>query len=569
MDLHAPAPPSSASSDDGMYDLAEPVPSPAPVDPGPAPAAPSGPSPNGENAAGPSVEKAPAKAATAPVAVKKKKKRRRSRRFDLPSWAVSFVVHAVILMGLAAFTFSTEEGRKLIAPLSTALVTAPEKGAASEELTPIYADPTNNQRSDQAVGNENADKAGGGGGTGGVGTGPPSTSAAVAGVGGTVGEKTSLPGVQIAMNVPGISLTPAAPGLDLGGSGMIAGDVTYEATDVGASLDQIAREILRHLTQHKLTVVWLFDESSSMKDDQQAIKPEVRPDRQASSRPTPDADQRGRRRPPSPSPTPIVGFGEDIHYVLEKPTGDIERIGRAIDKLRVDDSGVENTLHAVNEVIGHYGGLVKKDHRLLIVLVTDESGDDGGYIEEAHQAVVEKQGAGLRDRSPVPVRGRPKAHLEYRDPITKDLYWPWIQAAAPRRPTSSSCSGTGCTTAGTSSPRGSPPTSSPGSPRTPGGSSSSCRARRTCGSASARRRTGSPTSRSTSPSTKSRNAAYAAERNKSDLPADDRRPGHPGDPLGQRPRRPAGFYRRHFPIFPEPELLPAANQAGQSWPPSG
>ena len=53
---------------------------------------------------------------------------------------------------------------------------------------------------------------------------------------------------------------------------MIAGDVTYETTDVGDALDQLAREILRHLTQHKLTVVWLFDESGSMKDDQQAIK---------------------------------------------------------------------------------------------------------------------------------------------------------------------------------------------------------------------------------------------------------------------------------------------------------
>ena len=53
---------------------------------------------------------------------------------------------------------------------------------------------------------------------------------------------------------------------------MIAGDVTYETEDVGEALDQLAREILRHLGQHKLTVVWLFDESGSMKDDQQAIR---------------------------------------------------------------------------------------------------------------------------------------------------------------------------------------------------------------------------------------------------------------------------------------------------------
>ena len=48
-------------------------------------------------------------------------------------------------------------------------------------------------------------------------------------------------------------------------------------------------------------------------------------------------------------------------------------------------------MHAVDEVIDHYAGLIKKDRKLLIVLVTDESGDDGGYVEEARQAVVSRE----------------------------------------------------------------------------------------------------------------------------------------------------------------------------------
>ena len=431
MDLHppVPSPSASASNDDGTYGLAEPEPDPArPEAPTPvngAPAAPAtpeaaansqglGPAQAGEK----DKDKDQAKAKT--VGIKKKRRRRRSRKFDLPSWAVSLFVHVAVLMGLAASTF-TEEGRKAIADLSTALVSAPEKGAASEELTPIYADPTNNVRSNEAVGNENADKAGGNSAFSGVGTGPPTATPVVAGAGTGVSEKTSLPGVHVSLNTSGLSLTPAAPGLNLGGSGMIAGDVTYEAKDVGASLDQIAREILRHLTQHKITVIWLFDESSSMKDDQQAIKQKF--DRIVSELKT-HADP--KKKATEPLTHTIVGFGEDIHYVLEKPTSDIERIGAAIDKLRVDDSGIENTLHAINEVIGHYSGLIRKDHKLLIVLVTDESGDDGGFVEEAHQAVVGKN---------VPIYcigrqslfGAERAHLEYRDPVTKDVYWPWIR----------------------------------------------------------------------------------------------------------------------------------------------
>jgi hypothetical protein len=423
MDLHTPAHPSSASQDDGGYGLAESSPAPVPVSAPPSstpaePVASSNAKPEAAEADKDKEKTEPAAAAAAPV--KKKRKRRRSRKFDLPSWAVSFVVHVVILTTLAAFGF-TEEGKKVIASINSAIETAPQKGVASEELTPIYADPTDNQRSQEAVGNELADKAGGGGGTGGVGTGPPSIRGAVSGVGGAVNEKSSLPGGQLAMNLPGMSLTTAAPGLDLGGSGMIAGDVMFDAKDVGESLDQIAREILRHLTQHKLTVIWLFDESSSMKDDQQAV-------RQKFDRITNELKihEDAKKKSTEPLTHAIVGFGEDIHYVLEKPTADIERIGRAIDKLRVDDTGTENTLHAINEVISHYGGLVKKDHKLLIVLITDESGDDGGYIEEAHQMVLEK-------RVPLYVIGRQslfgaeRAHLEYRDPVTKDIYWPWIR----------------------------------------------------------------------------------------------------------------------------------------------
>jgi hypothetical protein len=424
MDLHVPAPPSSASHDDGGYSLAEPAPSPARVPspapapvPAPAPAVPA--EPTASSNGSPETAEAGKKAEPA-APVKKKRKRRRSRKFDLPSWAVSLVVHVVILASLAAFGF-TEEGKKVIQSINSALETAPQKGVASEELTPIYADPTDNQRSKEAVGNEFADKAGGGGGTGGVGTGPPSTRAAVSGVGGAVNEKSSLPGGQLAMNLPGISLTTAAPGLDLGGSGMIAGDVMFDAKNVGESLDQIAREILRHLTQHKLTVIWLFDESSSMKDDQQEVHQKF--DRITNEL---KMHEDPKKKGTEPLTHAIVGFGEDIHYVLKTPTADIERIGRAIDKLRVDDSGTENTLHAINEVIGNYSYLVKKDHKLLIVLITDESGDDGPYIEEAHQVVLEK-------RVPLYVIGRQslfgaeRAHLEYRDPVTKDIYWPWIR----------------------------------------------------------------------------------------------------------------------------------------------
>ena len=116
-------------------------------------------------------------------------------------------------------------------------------------------------------------------------------------------------------------------------------------SDVGVALDQLAREILRHLAQHKLTVVWLFDESESMKDDQKAIREKF--DRVASElKVNADARSPRRRRPRCPLTHAIVGFGNDLHFELEKPTPNVDLIGQAIEHLKIDDTGTENTMHA-------------------------------------------------------------------------------------------------------------------------------------------------------------------------------------------------------------------------------
>ena len=418
MDLHVVPSPSG----DGLYDL-EAIPQPAKAAPVPKlppspPAQPSEPEKTEPTAAQAAPPKAPAK----------KKKKRKARRFDAPAWFVSFLVHAAILLLLGAYTITTDAGKKLVANINSALIPGPQPG--EEEVTPIYADPST-QKSNEAVGVENAETVGG---SSGIGGGPPSATPVVSGATSGVNEKSSLPGMKVVANVSGLSMVPAAPGLDLGGSGLIAGDVTFEAGDVGESLDQIAREILRHLSQHKLTVVWLFDESESMKDDQRAIKDKF--DRIVSElkahadseRATSEAaapKKKDQQKYAEPLTHAIVSYGADIHYQLEKPTESIQQVGKAIDKLKVDSSGTENTLHAINEVIDHYQSLIKKDKKLLIVLVTDESGDDGDFVEEAHQAVVNK---GV----PIYVIGRQSlfgyslAHLRYIDPVTKDEYWPVI-----------------------------------------------------------------------------------------------------------------------------------------------
>ena len=82
----------------------------------------------------------------------------------------------------------------------------------------------------------------------------------------------------------------------------------------------------------------------------------------------------------------------------------------------------------IREVAEHYAALVRKDkdRKVLMVLVTDESGDDGADVEEARQALK-------RNHIPLYVIGRqslfgyPYAHHRYEDPVTHDVYHPLIR----------------------------------------------------------------------------------------------------------------------------------------------
>src|SRR4051812_32588743 len=118
------------------------------------------------------------------------RKWRDRKRYEIPSWTVSLAVHVLILGTLAVATV-TPEVRQAVASIDSALV---DTRGTTEELTPLYSDPTATVR-DQAVGDPNATSPGplGGDALGtGVGSGPPSATPRV-GLAGPVSERSVLP----------------------------------------------------------------------------------------------------------------------------------------------------------------------------------------------------------------------------------------------------------------------------------------------------------------------------------------------------------------------------------------
>ncbi len=72
------------------------------------------------------------------------------------------------------------------------------------------------------------------------------------------------------------SIPSFAGGFDVLGQDLGEGEVTGEsgaAVDgYGTAMSRLTLELLRLMRQQKLHVVWMFDESESMKDDQQEIR---------------------------------------------------------------------------------------------------------------------------------------------------------------------------------------------------------------------------------------------------------------------------------------------------------
>jgi hypothetical protein len=339
------------------------------------------------------------------------------------------VVHVGVLTALGLASLSSEV-RQAVANINAAMVdTSLAADQAAEEM-PILADPSALPR-ELATGSMElmTPGLGSGGLTGG---GPPSATpavtarpvseraamAAVTGLGSRGMASLSPLVIKPPMNTLNAELGGTGPG-----GGMPVGDHARPTVGIGEALDQIAREILLLLERGPVTVVWLFDESISMKDDQQAIKDKFT--RVGAELRKNLGDEKIAQQALLHA---VVGFGEQVHFNLGKPTADLDEVATAINRLGVDPSGVENTCQAILAVVNRYGpqGGKDRDRRVMIVLATDESGDDGvEYLEAARSAAV-------RARVPIYVIGRQSMFgkksvvLPFKDELTGDMYYPTI-----------------------------------------------------------------------------------------------------------------------------------------------
>ncbi|MEW4489976.1 vWA domain-containing protein [Thalassoglobus sp. JC818] len=206
------------------------------------------------------------------------------------------------------------------------------------------------------------------------------------------------------------------------GEGEVSGEVGARVEGYGAAMHRLTQEIIRMMREQPVIAVWMFDASNSLQDDRKEIRENFHKIYDELNIAKNQAESRKVRY--SPLETMVCSFGSDIRKLTQKPTSEIEEIKKAIDRVEDDPSGIENPFSAISRVLDEYGKTaLNSDRKLMIIVVTDESGTDDQILEE----VISKSET---IRSPVyflgreAVFGHPKARVRWKDPEPPNLtHW--------------------------------------------------------------------------------------------------------------------------------------------------
>ena len=199
----------------------------------------------------------------------------------------------------------------------------------------------------------------------------------------------------------------------------IKGNGVEHVGGVEGAVDRIAVEILHRLELGRTLVIWAFDASGSLQAERQRLTKHIETVYTHITQLDENQLSAGKGLL-----TLVIAFGQDRKAMTPKPTAEMSEILEAIGEVPLDDTGVESTFTTVAEVLrrwGRYKDSAGQIYHPMIIVVTDEAGDDENRLEEAVE---------LAQRSKVPVYvlgsqslfGRTEGFMDYVDPKTKKVY---------------------------------------------------------------------------------------------------------------------------------------------------
>ena len=150
---------------------------------------------------------------------------------------------------------------------------------------------------------------------------------------------------------------------------------TEHAGGVEGAIDRLAWEIANSLREKKTLVVWLFDVSPSLSGRRSQIADRVENVYKQLTQLNVTTDKALR--------SAVAVFGEKCTILTDKPLDEASDLVKTVRKIKSESSGDENTFAAVSQVANKFKSQTDKDHRVMIIVVTDEAGSDPQNIEQA------------------------------------------------------------------------------------------------------------------------------------------------------------------------------------------
>jgi hypothetical protein len=325
--------------------------------------------------------------------------------FELPAFLASLTVHGLLLVGLAfaGYRVHREVQREFRSEALDNVVgsdsTYPDLDQTADPPAPVSAAGSFAPTLAPTI------------------TSAPSSAGAVA-VSARDGTR-SLPPELAKLDVQRVTelVVPSAPMLAQNVS--IKGNGAEMVGGVEGAVDRIAIETIRRLEKGRTLVVWAFDASGSLLAERQRLAKHI--DTVYTHITQLDENHLSAD---NGLMTMVVSFGHDHGAMFPKPTADRAKIIEAINGVRLDETGKESTFGTVAEIVRTWGRFKDAHNQIyhtMIIVVTDEKGDDEDRLEEA---------INLAQKAKVPVYvlgsqaifGREKSYVSYTDPKTKQFY---------------------------------------------------------------------------------------------------------------------------------------------------
>jgi hypothetical protein len=188
----------------------------------------------------------------------------------------------------------------------------------------------------------------------------------------------------------------------LSGVGDNIGNGTVSEKTTGGALDRLTLEIAKNSDHNNLHVVWLLDASISLSNQRKDIGNRFNKIL---------SEVESIRNPSNIIVHSICSYGAKYTKLCEQ-TDNPNILLSSINSVPLDLDGVENTFQTVHDIAQQYG---KKDPRLMIIIFTDEKGDDIDWLNAASMVCRKKATPVYVVGVPAPF-GKDKAQFKYVDP---------------------------------------------------------------------------------------------------------------------------------------------------------